>query len=315
MKSPFTGGEATLVISKSEMEFRKETFPYVSFCWRCCDTGEHFSTPEMEDAALQQVHNAYRAKYGIPSVEEIRVTREKYRLSRTAFSKLLGFGENMMKRYEEGEVPSVSNGKVLALLMKDPWSISSFLKQGDSKMCDHIARLDFPQDGKSRFVYGNGDKSIENGYGMCNFAKLEAVFDSIHTLPLELESFYRILFLADCISFARYGHTVTGLKYRKHYGKIYPEKIYAAIGLSKVVEAAPSSYIGIQLFPNMNSGDSSYVLSDEDEESIAQALKLDYDKVAREVLGSWHDDFGYLDFSLTACNPVVEFVFDKEKKN
>jgi hypothetical protein len=55
------------------------------------------------------------------------------------------------------------------------------------------------------------------------------------------------------------------------------------------------------------------VLSDEDEESIVQAVKLDYDKVAREVLGSWHDDFDYLDFGLTVCKVVVELVFGKGK--
>ena len=42
-------------------------------------------------------------------------------------SKLLGFGDNQYRKYEEGEMPSVSNGKMISAL-KDPHFFLEILK-------------------------------------------------------------------------------------------------------------------------------------------------------------------------------------------
>ena len=57
-------------------------------------------------------HNL-RVRHGIPFPEEIKATREKYGLSLAAISKILGFGINQYANYENGQVPSESNGKMI----------------------------------------------------------------------------------------------------------------------------------------------------------------------------------------------------------
>jgi hypothetical protein len=71
MKSPFTGKEMELTYEKSTWKFRGEAYEYMRASWLCTDTGERFTTDEMDDAGYLQVTNQYRSKYGIPYVDEI----------------------------------------------------------------------------------------------------------------------------------------------------------------------------------------------------------------------------------------------------
>ena len=66
MKSPFTGKEMQIVYEKRIWSFRGEPYEYFHAAWLCADSGEKFTTDEMDDASLLQVSNQYRIKYGIP---------------------------------------------------------------------------------------------------------------------------------------------------------------------------------------------------------------------------------------------------------
>ena len=113
MTSPFTGGVATLHSEPSSLVFRKETFYFIHQFYECQDTHERFTTTEIDEANMAQVYNQYRAKYGIPFPEEIKRIRQHYALSATKMSEILGFGENQYRLYENGDMPSEANGKVL----------------------------------------------------------------------------------------------------------------------------------------------------------------------------------------------------------
>ena len=71
MKSPFTGKEMSIVYEDRLWKFRGEEFKYTHSAWLCADTGEMFTTEEMDDASYTQVTNQYRVKYGIPFTDEI----------------------------------------------------------------------------------------------------------------------------------------------------------------------------------------------------------------------------------------------------
>lgn len=115
MESPFTGGKVKLVKEPKELEFRNETVEIVYHSWQCIDTGELFTTDELDMLNINQVHNKYREKHNIPFPDQIRETRRKYGLSATKMSELLGFGVNTYRNYESGEVPQASNGKLIKL--------------------------------------------------------------------------------------------------------------------------------------------------------------------------------------------------------
>lgn len=113
MKSPVTGKEMTLVREKTMYAFRGESYECEQSLWRCEDSGETYTTDEMDMEAFEQVSRQYRAKYGLPSKDEIIALRERYALSAAKMSLILGIGVNQWRLYEAGEVPSVSNGRLI----------------------------------------------------------------------------------------------------------------------------------------------------------------------------------------------------------
>ena len=117
MKSPFTGKEMTRTWEKRTWDFRGEKFEFMHMAWLCEDTGESFTTDQSDTASYIQVTNQYRAKYGIPYTDEIISIRKKYNLSAAKMSLLLGIGINQYRKYEQGEVPSVSNGRLIRSIM------------------------------------------------------------------------------------------------------------------------------------------------------------------------------------------------------
>lgn len=113
MKSPYTGKEMTHQFKPATWRFRGEQFPYIRESWKCEDTGEEFTTTESDTAGYMQVTNQYRAAHGIPFTDEIVALRKRYGLSINKMSQVLGIGVNQYRSYENGEVPSESNGKLI----------------------------------------------------------------------------------------------------------------------------------------------------------------------------------------------------------
>jgi len=64
MKSPITGGNATLKSIPAKQEFRGETYDYIYYYYECDDTGVEFTTTEIDEKNIQQVYDQYRKKYG-----------------------------------------------------------------------------------------------------------------------------------------------------------------------------------------------------------------------------------------------------------
>ncbi len=113
MKSPITGKEMTLQIEKSILEFRKEKFEYNHKSYYCVESGESYTTTELDEFNLNQVYNQYRDKHNIPFPDQIIKLRNTYGLSASMMSKILGFGTNSYRNYEKGEVPSLANANLI----------------------------------------------------------------------------------------------------------------------------------------------------------------------------------------------------------
>jgi DNA-binding transcriptional regulator YiaG len=119
MKSPITGREMSLYKEKRSMEFRKETFELVFHFFKCLDSGQEFTDAFCDRVNNNQLYNQYRFKLKIPFTEQVIQTREKYELSASKMSAILGFGINSYRQYEAGEIPSISNARLIQLV-EDP---------------------------------------------------------------------------------------------------------------------------------------------------------------------------------------------------
>lgn len=115
-------------------KFRGEEYAYVYHFY--VDTnGERFTTTELDEENVEQVYSQYRRKHGIPSADEIARLKADYGLSNAKLALILGFGENQIANYLDGEVPSNSNGKTLAAIRR-PEVMAAFVDNARSELGD-----------------------------------------------------------------------------------------------------------------------------------------------------------------------------------
>lgn len=228
MISPITGKMMPLLWEEREMEFRKETFRVMFPYYKCLDSGEQFTTTESDGVWYRQLTNQYCRKYGIPYQDEIVAVREKYALSAAAMSKILGFGPNQWRRYEQEEIPSVSNGRMIRSIMnpkvmmdmvecakecleeKEYERFVSRIKAIiDRSESHHILQYDTQR----VFATARGE---ENGYGQLSLTRLKNVLLYViaHCEDVWTTKMNKLLFYIDFLSYRERGVAMTGLCYR-----------------------------------------------------------------------------------------------------
>lgn len=116
--SPITGGLLELRSESASVEYRGETIFYDRAFYHCVDSDLDFADDELEAANLKLIYDTYRRIHDIPLAEELKAMRENYGIPASAMSLILGLGENQFGLYEEGTVPTVSVGKLLAFAME-----------------------------------------------------------------------------------------------------------------------------------------------------------------------------------------------------
>ena len=225
MTSPFTGGVATLQCEPSTLMFRKETFHYIHQFYECQDSHERFTTSELDEVNLAQVYNQYRAKYGIPFPEDIKSIRQHYGLSATKMSEILGFGENQFRLYENGDMPSEANGKVLMSIM-NPTIFRNFIENARGQFSDNeFAKLEdkaisWKEEKRPKFiveyVFNSSRRTAYNGYASLSIDKLKNILlfyidkgDGVFFTKMN-----KLLFYTDFLAYRMMGRGMTGLSYK-----------------------------------------------------------------------------------------------------
>ncbi|MCO6147512.1 type II toxin-antitoxin system antitoxin SocA domain-containing protein [Flavobacterium sp. NRK1] len=226
MKSPITGKEMQLVITKESLDFRKESFEYYHHGYRCEDSEEIFTTTELDNLNIGQVYNQYLVKYNIPFPEDIKAIRKKYELPANRMSLVLGFGVNTYRNYENGEVPSLANAKLIHLAQK-PEQFKDLVNESTDvfnpqEKDDLISRIDslIQKEAKNYFSYvekymlGNHTRDIYSGYKTPNLEKLGemVVFFTERLKPFKT-AMNKLLFYADFLNFRKSSFSISGLRY------------------------------------------------------------------------------------------------------
>ena len=116
MKSPITGKEMILCQETRTVKYRGELFTYTAHYYLCEASGESFTSTASDTDDMEQVFRQYRQKHNVPSSEEIRSIRKKYGVSAAHMSRILGLGANQYRLYESGEMPSLSNARLIRLV-------------------------------------------------------------------------------------------------------------------------------------------------------------------------------------------------------
>lgn len=226
MRSPFTGGKTTLKNEVRRLEFRKEKFDVVFQYYLCEDTNEQFTTAALDDANTNQIYNQYRFNYGIPFPDEIKAIREKYALSAAKMSEILGFGANVYRNYEAGEMPSVSNGRMIQMI-RDPKEFRQLVdlskNEFEANELDKIyAKIDSSKSVwndidvlQETYILGERKPNIRNGFKVVDMDKVAnmILYFAQHLKPYKT-MLNKLLFYADFYHFKNSAFSISGLSYK-----------------------------------------------------------------------------------------------------
>jgi uncharacterized phage-associated protein/transcriptional regulator with XRE-family HTH domain len=262
MKSPFTGGQAILGREPRTLEFRKDSFEILYHFYVCQDSGEQFTTTEIDTLNINQVHNKYREKYGIPFVDEIRRIRQQYDLSATKMSDVLGLGANVYRNYESGEMPSVATGRLIRMA-EDPREFLKLLEISRKSLEPHEydrvkKKVDHRQSDQGKIVeiwenllLGNRYPSLVNGFRVASLERIGCMvcFFAFRNQPFTT-ALNKLMFYADFGHFKKYGQSISGIQYKalpkgpvpENYGGIYNAVVNC--GYAKVEEKDFGDYVG-----------------------------------------------------------------------
>ena len=249
MSSPLTGGLVYLVEDTEVHTFRKEDYSVHVYYYICKDTGEQFTTEAQDEQLCNELYNQYRIKHGIPFPDEIKKIREHYGLSYSQITKIIGFGQNQWRQYENGNVPSESNGKSIAAIKSKEGMLSmleSSRNQFDETTFQKLRKnilcsSDIDNNDALHFCfYGNTKRGIENGYSEMNSEKLQSMVQLIvskEKYGVSKTKLNKEMFYADFYCYRKFGRSISGLTYRAiQYGPVpeHYETVYDHVqGLTK----------------------------------------------------------------------------------
>ena len=230
IESPFSTGKANLTKKLNALNFRKNEFEITEHFYVCEDTKEEFTTSELDEININQVYNQYRDKFGLPFPDQIKRIREKYGVSAIKMSEILGLGANSYRLYEQGEVPSVGNGRLILnaeepeIFKRDLIASEELISPKEfQKIRSRVNELIELQNKQSEQFYNLSVMELFNkivpdqytGYRLPDFEKVSNIvlFFSERTQTWKTK-LNKLLFYCDFLSFKNYGYGITGLDYR-----------------------------------------------------------------------------------------------------
>ncbi|MCK5768047.1 MAG: DUF4065 domain-containing protein [Candidatus Atribacteria bacterium] len=195
------------------------------------NNNEEIFDEKLEDQNLDNIYNQYRKKHSLLMPDKIKETREKYGVSQRAFSRILGWGEVTIHRYETGALQDRSHNDALVLL-ENPDNMKILLENNKNK----INRKDYIniRENLHKLMKDDIDKTLEEnitkkyfnealdkycGYSQFNYEKFVNVilFFATNIKRLFKTKLMKLLFYSDFVNFRNNTVSITGLKYIKNY--------------------------------------------------------------------------------------------------
>lgn len=323
MKSPFTGGRVKEVSSLEMKEFRKEKFHVHVRYYVCEDTGEQFTTTEQDTLQFNDLYSQYRIRHGIPFPDEIKAIRMRYGLNYSQISRILGFGANQYAKYENGEVPSESNGKMISAIRDKNVMLgllkgckTTFLPSEYERVLASISVSDMREDEYGplhRVIFYDDQRSIFNGYGCKSVPKLFEMVQYIvskhgEVFPTKLN---KLMFYADFNHYRKTGQSISGLQYKAmnfgpvpdHYATIYDNVPHIE---KTLIEA--HDMVGTLL--SCNSSLDFANLTESEKESIDYVIERLKPLSVSAIIEASHQEKGWQQSSIAHCHIPYDEAFN-----
>jgi len=252
MISPLSGKDMTLSYDWRTISFRKEEFEIPFQFYKCEESGEQFTTTELDELNMKMLHHQYRSRHHIPTVQEIVDAREQYELSTARMGEILGFGANTYRLYESGDVPGLPNANLIKLAAS-PESFKKLVEEwvtGNEKakqdLLNRIHKIiethEKNQFGFDFSLYLMGDPLADEftGYRKPDLERLtEMIVYFAHEVPSYKTKMNKLLFYADFAQYKSAGESISGTRYYAiPYGPVPNsfQSIYERIATDDIID-------------------------------------------------------------------------------
>lgn len=115
-------------------ECEYEILDTITVCKNC---KEEIFNKDKDSKILKEINNMYRKDHNLLLPEEIKRIRETYGLTQREFSKLLGFGDVTISRYENGAIQDKANNNLIVLCEK-PGNVLQLTLDADKRLSNDI---------------------------------------------------------------------------------------------------------------------------------------------------------------------------------
>ena len=102
---------------KEVIDVKGSSFTVVSKALECGECRTKFSTKKYPNNAVEEAFNEYRKKFNLLTPYQIKAFRKELRLTQSELSKLLGFGNITISRYESGALQEKSHDNSIRMAM------------------------------------------------------------------------------------------------------------------------------------------------------------------------------------------------------
>lgn len=320
--------EKTTTYIKDELVECEET---VYFCCNCDEDEAYYVPSKVLNENLMNARNAYRKMKGLLSSDEIVGLRKKYNLSQTELSKIMGFGEATISRYESKSIQDETHDNMLRIVIENPLELLKLLEKNKEQFDECNYELI-----RSRVVnvinsYNNAvvkrqnlsnyytiysQPSIENGYTLLDIDKLEQIinFIAINVQVLNKVFLMKLLWYSDALSFKENGVAISGLVYEHNYMGALPIGHNAIIELSGIdVQKSVSSnfnFLTYTISPKENISTS--LLSENELNIIKKVCNKFKDFNGKQIADYMHCETAY---THTNDHDIITFSYAKEIKD
>ena len=291
---------ATACIKGEDVAYEQEVW----ICQRSPVGENEFIPGDVMDRNLRCARNAYRKKHGMLQSHEIVAIREYYGLTQKELSKLLGWGEATIARYETKFIQEQAHDEILQEIRENAMFAQTCLEKNKASFDEtrygelHSLIADLVRQTSSIYhikmaleaqyldYVGHDDftgASALNLDKVCGMADFFAKKSSKQLFKVKL---MKLLWYADAVSFRDFGHSISGLVYQHKPMGALPIGHYELLSLIPHEEVYDNFELASYRILPKHDGALEKVLSP-DELSVLEKMLARFDKFTGQQLAEY----------------------------
>jgi len=225
--------DVAIVEMIEETIIKNEKVAYYAQYEYCDVIDEYSAASEMLKLNNVRRKDAYKAKMGLMTSEELITLRKMYKFSQKDLALVLGWGSSTIVRYETTHIQDEAHNDVLVIARDNPsWlykklksKYGEFVNAGKEKAFNKYSKaiIDYLRENDESFIkeimndiYIHMDTE-EEYYGKAKF-EVDKTIELINYIALKVKNLYKVklmklLWYCDSLNYKKTGNSITGMAY------------------------------------------------------------------------------------------------------